>query len=120
MKNFMFIIGMMFSLFTMSAADKQTQADVYLWNHESIRSGRERSPSRLPTIDIVYNSDCQIIQIFSSMDCDATVFVYGMDGNLIDSAESLDTILSVTGTNSQILFVRIESNSWYATAFIEA
>lgn len=109
---------MMFSLLTMSAAEKQTQADVYLWNHESIRNGRERAPARLPTIDLVYNSDCQSIQIISSMDCDATVFAYDMYGNLIDSADSLDTTLYVSDAYTSQIFISIESTYWYGTAIL--
>ena len=118
MKKFLLIIGITISLFTMSASAGQTRAEVYKWNHESIMNGRERTPARLPTIDIVYDSSSKSIEIISSIDCDATVFIYDMHGNLIESADSLDEILYLLGTNTSIFIVRIESSNWYATATI--
>ena len=115
----MFIIGITISLFTVSANADQTRAEVHRWNNESIMNGRERTPALLPVIDIVYNPSIKCIEIVSSIDCDATVFIYDINGNLFDSANSLDVILSVAGVNSSIFFVRIESNYWYATATIE-
>lgn len=95
----------------------QTRAEVHRWNHESIMNGRERSPARIPTIDIVYESSTQSIQIISSMDCEATVYIYDINGNLIDSADSLDDILNVSNA-SGTLYIRIESCAWFATATI--
>lgn len=116
----MFIIGITISLFTMSANAGQTRAEVHRWNHESIMNSRERTPARLPIIDIVYNPAIKSIEIVSSMDCDATVFIYDINGNLIDSADSLYAVLSVAASNSSIFLVRIESNNWYATATVGA
>ena len=116
MKKLMLIIGITSSLFTMSASAEQSRAEVYRWSHESIRNGRERTPARLPTIDVVYNPTIKSIEIVCSMDCDATVFIYDINGNLIDSADSLDAVLSVAGINSPFFSVRIESSNWYAIA----
>lgn len=119
MKKFLLIIGITMFLFTMSAKADQTRAEVLLWSHESIMNGRERSPACLPTIYVVYDSVLKSIEIVCSMDCDATVVIYDISGNVIDSADSLKAILSVVETNSPIFFVRIESTNWYATATID-
>ena len=113
MKKLMLIIGITISLFTMSAYAGQTRAEVYKWNHE-------RTPVRLPTIDIIYDSASQSIEIISSMDCDATVVIYDMNGNLIESSTSLDDILYVSGVDNSVFYIRIESDNWYATATIMA
>lgn len=118
MKKFLLTIGLIFPLITMSASECKTIADAYRWSHESVRNGRERSAICLPTIEVIYDSDSQSIKIISSMDCDATVFIYDINGNLIASAVSLDEILSVDGTNNSVFFVRIESDNWYAIATI--
>lgn len=120
MKKLMLIIGVTISLFTMSANAGQTRAEVHRWNHESIMNSRERTPARLPIIDIVYNPAIHSIEIISSMDCDATIFIYDINGNLIDSADSLDALLSVEGSDSSVFLIRIESNNWYATATVGA
>ena len=120
MQKLMLIIGITISLFTMSAYAGQTRAEVYKWNHESIMNGRERTPVRLPTIDIIYDSASQSIEIISSMDCDATVVIYDMNGNLIESSTSLDDILYVSGVDNSVFYIRIESDNWYATATIMA
>lgn len=120
MKKFLLIIGIMISLFTTSSFAGQTRAEIYTWGHDSIRNGRERSSARLPIIDIVYDSNSKSMEIISSMDCEATVFIYDTNGNLIDLADSLDATLSVAGTNSLKFIVRIESDLWYATATIVA
>ena len=120
MKKFLLIIGIMISLFTTSSFAGQTRTEIYTWGHDSIRNGRERSSACLPIIDIVYDSNSKSIEIISSMDCEATVFIYDTNGNLIDLADSLDVILSVAGTNSLKFIVRIESDLWYATATIVA
>lgn len=104
----------------MSVNAGQTRAEVHRWNHESIMNGRERTPALLPMIDIEYDSILKSVKIISSIYCDATVYIYDMDGNLIDSADSLDEILSVEGINCSVFNVRIESNNWYATAIIDA
>lgn len=68
----------------------------------------------------MYDSNSKSIEIISSTDCDATVFIYDINGNLIDMADSLDAKLSVAGTDSLKFIVRIESDLWYATATIVA
>lgn len=118
MKKLMLIIGVIISLFTMSASAGQTRAEVYRWNHESLKGSIERAPVRLPTIDIIYDSNTQSIEIISSMDCDATVFVYDNHGNVIGMSDSLDDMIYVPNTIGSVFFIRIESDNWYATAEI--
>lgn len=114
----MLIIGIMISLFTMSAFAESTRAEIYRLGHDSIKDGRERTPTRLPIIDIVYDPNSKNVEIISSIDCDANVFIYDLSGNLIASSDSLDKILSIVDSNSSAFFVRIESSNWYATATI--
>lgn len=68
MKKVFFIIGIMLSLSVMYANAEQTRAEVYRWNHELIMNGRERTPARLPIIEIVHDSDSQSVRIISSLD----------------------------------------------------
>lgn len=111
----------MFSLFTMSAyADKTTRkADVIRWGRDSVMHGIERAPSQLPSIVVIYDSETHIIEFLSSMECNASVFIYDANGNLIASANSLDAILCVSDNNLSAFHILIESDNWYATAVVE-
>lgn len=118
MKNLMLIIGVIISLFTMSASAGQTRVEVHRWNHESFKGSIERAPIHLPTIDIIYESSTHSIEFISSMDCDATIFVYDIHGNIIAMSDSLDDIIYVPSTIGSVLYIRIESDNWYGTAEI--
>ncbi|MEZ3549467.1 MAG: hypothetical protein K1W02_01850 [Muribaculaceae bacterium] len=97
MKKLLLIMGILFSLPTMPAfAGKSTdKATVHRKSNTTIGNSIERAPAQLPSIDIVYDSDNLTIDILSSNDCEASVFVYDVHGNLVDSADSIYAILSI-------------------------
>ncbi len=120
MKKLMFIIGIMFSLFTVSAsAGKSTdRATVHRRSNTTIGNSLQRSPAQLPSIDVIFDSDNLTIEIISSMDCEASISIYDAYGNLIDFSNSMNTILYLPETTNQVFYIRIESHNWYATATI--
>lgn len=72
MKKLIFILGILLSLLsTMPAYAEQTRAEVYIWNHGDIMNSRERSPIRLPTIDIVFDTTDRSIEILCSSESEA-------------------------------------------------
>lgn len=122
MKKCIFLVGIVISLISMSVyADKTTtRADVHHWGQSSIKGGLERSPVHMPSINVIYESDDNTLQIVSSVDCDATVCVYDVCGNTVDTAYSLNTLLFLPETGDSMFHIRIESANWYATADINA
>lgn len=111
---------MMLSLvsLTANAGEAMSRADVLRRSNTTIGNSIQRAPSQLPSIDVIYDSDNFTIEFRSSIECDAMVFVYDMDGNLIETSDSLDTVLYVSDSASSAFYIRIESDNWYATAEI--
>lgn len=77
-----------------------------------------RSQLLLPSIEAIYDSTTKAIEIVSDTDCEAIVFVYDQFGNIINTADSLNTIIYIQEAANSVLYIRIESYSWYATATI--
>jgi hypothetical protein len=120
MNKLMFIIGIMMLLFTKPVNAEQTITEAYIWNHESINNGRERFLNQNPTVDILYDSAERSIKFISTIDCDDSVniYVYNSHGELIDYANSLDSVIYIHEVVGTAIYFRIESDSWYATATI--
>lgn len=100
-----------------SATNTTTRADVHRNGSNENNNGLKRTLSSLPIIDILYDSETQMIEIVSSVDCEANIFVYDLSGNLIEYTESMDTVLSLPMGVSEC-FIRIEASTWYATALV--
>lgn len=120
MKKLMLIIGIMISLISVSAyADRTTKKiEVCTTHDESASKLGTRSPMRLPIIEVIYDSSINLIEIVSDIDCDATVYIYDVTGNIIATSDSLDTLLYVPDSISSGFYLKIESELWYASAYI--
>lgn len=120
MKKVLLSLGVAMSIFTMSAyAGKTTdRATVHRNTNKSISTGVHRAPSILPIIDVVFDSDDLSIEFISSVECEATVYLYDMFGNLIYISESLNSILNIPESIITNLNIVIEAEYWYATATI--
>ena len=116
MRKLIFVLGILLS--TLSVYAEQTSAEVYIWNHGSIMNGRERSPISLPTIDIVSDSTERSIEILCSAEYEALVYLYDLKGNLIAVSDSMDAVFYVPESISTNVYLKIESELWYATATI--
>lgn len=112
------LIGIITSLFSVSVQAEHTRAEVTVTNHGQIKDGIERAPFRLPTIEVYFDRDALTLQVVSSIDCDASVYLYDDTGNLIESADSMDTLLYLPVSATSMVHLRIESERWYATADI--
>jgi hypothetical protein len=120
MKKFMLLIGIVISLFCVSAhADTTTSRFEVRTTHDiSASKLGTRAPMRLPLIDAIYDSSTMSIEIVCDTDCDATVFVYDNHGNVIGMSDSLYDMIYVPNTIGSVFFIRIESDNWYGTAEI--
>ncbi len=122
MKKLMLIMGIMISLFTEPVYADRTanKLEVHPWSCGSASKLGTRSPMRLPFIEVIYDSFTKSIEFVSDVDCEATVLIYDMNGNLLEASDSMDDIIYVPSTTSSVFYIRIESVNWYATATIMA
>ena len=118
MKKLMLIIGIMISLFAMPVKAEQTKHKVYVERSNStIGTKPHRSPMMLPSVEIVYDTDNNSIDIVCSHDCDAEVTVYDGDGNIVAISDIKDTVF-MPSLNCSSYNVTIEAEFWYGTAQI--
>lgn len=109
------------SLFATSvhAEKKISRTEIIKRGHESILNGIERSSVRLPSVDIIYDTDTRVIEIVCSVKCDAIVYLTDSYGNLIGTFDSIDMPLYLPESFDSVFHIRIESDNWYATADIK-
>lgn len=118
MKKILLIIGIMFSLFAMHANAEQTKRQVYVErSNYTIGTKVHRAPMVLPTVELVYDTDNNSINVICSCECDAEVTVYDTAGNIVAISDIGDTIF-VQSSNDCSYNVIIEAESWYGTAKI--
>lgn len=114
----MLIMGIMIFLFAMPGKAEQTKHRVYVERSNStIGTKPHRSPMMLPSVELVYDTDNNSIDIVCSHDCDAEVTVYDGDGNIVAISDINDTIF-LPSTNDSFYSVIIEAEHWYGTAEI--
>lgn len=119
MKKLMLIIGIMIPLFAMHAKAEQTKRQVYIErSNPTIGTKVHRSPIMLPSVELLYDTDDNSIDIICSCDCEAEVTVYDAVGNILAVSDINDTIF-VPCTNTSSLTVMIEAELWHGTAIIE-
>ncbi|MCM1142222.1 MAG: hypothetical protein NC453_26935 [Muribaculum sp.] len=121
MKKLMFIIGIWLSLFALQAKAEQTKHQVYVTrgnpSNPTIGTKPHRSIVMLPSIELVYDTDNNTIDIVCSCDCDAEVRVLDAAGNIVVISDINDTIF-IPSTNNSFYSVIIEAEHWYGTAEI--
>lgn len=121
MKKLMLIIGIIISLFAMHANAEQTRQQVSLIPttdiNPTIGSKPHRSLVMLPSVELVYDTDNNSIDIVCSYDCDAEVTVFDAAGNIVAISDIKDTIF-IPYTNDSLFNVTIEATYWYGTAEI--
>lgn len=109
----------MISLFAMHAKAEQTKRQVYIERtNPTIGTKLHRSPIMLPTVEIVYDTDNNSIDVICSCDCEAEVTIYDAIGNIVAMSD-INDIIFVPCTNTSFLTVKIEAESWHGTATIE-
>lgn len=114
----MLIMGIMIFLFAMPVKAEQTKHQVYVERSNStIGTKLHRSPMMLPSLEIVYDTDNNSIDIVCSYDCDAEVKVYDAHGNIVAISDIKDTIFLLS-SNWSSYNVTIEGEFWYGTAQI--
>lgn len=114
----MLIMGIMIFLFAMPVKAEQTKHQVYVERSNStIGTKPHRSPMMLPSVEVVYDTDDNSIEIVCSYDCDAEVTVYDGEGNIVAISDIKDTIF-IPSTDNSFYSVTIEAEYWYGTAVI--
>lgn len=124
MKKFLLIIGIMIPFFAMHVNAEQTthQVDVVYTNPDvgsnpAIGTNPHRSQIMLPSVELVYDTDNNAIDIECSCECDAEVTVFDATGNIVAISDINDTIF-VPSSNNCSYSVIIEAEYWYGTAII--
>ncbi|MDE6238281.1 MAG: hypothetical protein K2M13_06785 [Muribaculaceae bacterium] len=111
---------MIVSLFCIPIQGAKTteRAVVHRTPNSSTEKDIHRAPARLPIIDIIYDSDERTIMVVSSMNQEATIFIYDVFGNIIVTADSFDEIIYLPEYPVSEISLRIETHLWIATANI--
>lgn len=89
----------------------------YFINSESKPTEVDRKPMLLP-IEVIYDSDCNMVEVISDGSIEAEVFLYDANRNVIGYSSHLDTTLEVPANYHGILFLEIIGENWFATAEI--
>lgn len=120
MKKFSALIGAILFLLVapLHAERRVIETTPIHWDHLNSDKGVHRSPYQLPVIEIIYDSDMHTIEFVCDGDYTATVWLRDQQGNIIDTADSLNAVFDVSSISSTPLYIRIESEQWYATAEI--
>ena len=124
MKKILLIIGIMIPLFVMHVKAEQTTHQVYVMRtnpdvgpNPTIGTRPHRSQMILPSVELVYDTDNNSINVMCSCECDAEVTVYDAAGNIVAVSDIRDTIF-VPSSSYCSYNVIIEAESWYGTAKI--
>lgn len=119
MKKFIFIIGILTSLFAMAAQTEQTRHQAYVQKSNATIGNRpHRAPALLPSVEIVYDSDSHSIVVICSDECEARVEIYDSYGKMINSSNSMSTVLYIPNTSNIEYDIKIVSDFWFATVSI--
>ena len=119
MKKFLLIIGIMIPFFAMHVKAEQTKHQVYVErSNYAIGSKVHRAPMVLPTVELVYDTDNNSINVICSCECDAEVTVYDAAGNIVAMSDIKDTLFMPSSSYGPYSVI-LEAESWYGTAKIE-
>lgn len=119
MKKFTIILGMFISFHSTIVCAQQTIHQAYVQkSNTTIGNKPHRAPIVLPSVEVIYDSEAHSISVLCSDESSASVQIYDMYGNLIDSSNSLDSVLYIPKTSNVEYIVRIISDNWYAIAYI--
>jgi hypothetical protein len=103
----------MLSLFALQANAEQTKHEVYVMRtNPSIGTKLHRSSMMLPTVELVYDTEVNTIDIVCSYNCDADVTVSDEMGNIVAISDINDTII-LPSSNLSFYSVTIEAEYWY-------
>ena len=91
--------------------------DVHRKNDPQKSTGVHRAPM-LINIDVYYDTETHIVEVYGDEAMDAEVFIYNASGDLVNYSSSLNTELTIPA--SGIYTIQIESEGWYALGVIEA
>lgn len=108
----------MLSLFAVHANAEQTKHEVYVSRtNPTIGTKLHRSQMMLPSVELVYDTETNTINILCSYDCDAEVTVCDATGNIVAISDINEKIF-LPSSNLSLYIVTIEAEFWYGTAEI--
>lgn len=119
MKKFLFFFGVLIFIgsFQSYAERSEIYMDFYKSGHANKSTTVHRSPMRIP-IDVYYDEELRLIEIFGDKDMNVQIYLYDENGNIINYSPSINTILEVSDNHSGLLSIRIEGEDWIATGKI--
>ena len=118
MKKYLLLIGVIISLGNQAFAEKYGVCMEYHQLGQGTQSTTvRRSPSRLP-VDVFYNNETHQIEVTSSDEVSAQVFLCDKNGNTLDYSPCINAVLDVPHNYNGIIIIRIDSANWIATGKI--
>lgn len=100
-----------------SRADKtDTPAEVIPLYQESIMTGIERSSFYLPSVNIIYDTETQSMEIVCEQDYNVSISIYDESGNLIILTDLLNIEFQLPKTSAKTYMIIIVSSRWKAIA----
>lgn len=118
MRKFFLIFSAIVFLALPAFSESTTEVfmEFYLNGNEEDGTTVNRSRMRIPTIDVVYDSETETIKITSSELFEANVYVYDCSGTIVSYANTLNTTVSLPSSDSYTIY--IESKKWYGIGYI--
>lgn len=117
MKKKFLIICMLFLVAQTSFAAKHFVRMYY--QHRNL-SGKtvhvNRAPMRIP-IDVVYDSDTNILEIIGPESLQAEIYIYDMSGTLEDYSLSLNSVFYMLKPGTHVILIK--GNGWEAEGTLE-
>ena len=105
--------------FALSALAENTTGvfmDFYISTHEESSTKVNRSLVKIPTLEVVYDSDTKTIRITSVESQIASVYIYDNNDTIVGYANSLNTTIQLPSTGSYTIYV--EGEGWYGIGYI--
>ena len=118
MKKFLLIIGVLISISIQAFAAKYGVCMEYHQLGQGTQSTTvRRSPLRLPA-DVFYNNETHQVEVMSSDELSAQVFLCDENGNTLDYSPCINAVMDIPSNYSGLIIIRIEGEDWIATGKI--
>ena len=114
--KFIFTIMLSFVVFQSRADKTDTPAEVIPLYQESIMTGIERSSFYLPSVNIIYDTETQSMEIVCEQDYNVSISIYDESGNLIILTDLLNIEFQLPKTSAKTYMIIIVSSRWKAIA----
>ena len=118
MKKFLLILGILLPIvLNVSASKYSVIMTKQRQNNPEKVTTPHRAPEKLP-IEVVYDNETRQVEVTGDEEMAAQVYLSDENGNTLDSANSVNAVLTVPETYSGLLIIRVESAEWIATGKI--